>query len=68
MKILIADDDPFQRELVAKFANEIWNNPELIIVKDGNDALTQLCESQFDIAILDNSGNISNNSSGLYEL
>ena len=54
MRVLIADDDDFQRKLVAKFANEIWSNLELVIVNDGADALTQLCEQDFDLAILDN--------------
>ena len=50
-RILIADDDPTVRDL---FRNWLGRQPwEVVIAKDGREALDHLCGSDFDVAVLD---------------
>jgi len=50
-RILIADDDPTVRDLFRSWLDrQPWN---VVIAKDGREALGHLCDSDFDVAVLD---------------
>jgi two-component system chemotaxis response regulator CheY len=52
MKILVADDDPICRKIVAKRLRA-FDDLEVVEVADGNEALTMLKRNHFDGMVLD---------------